>query len=398
MRPTCILPHVIAGGLWAALATGAHAALEICNDTNTLQTVAIGYKGDRDWVSEGWWNIEAGDCAVVLAGGLTRRYYYYYAESSNEDFEGQDYRFCASDEIFTIEGDTGCEERGYETLSMREIDTGERARDFTLTLVNSGGNPTGTDKIAPKIEDESAPPTAEVNEGVNDSSSGPGGPGGGAPVTETVQDTTIVPEEIPMTVSAEDLMTDIPAGNHGRAFETTALFQGCELDGGREMCSFHAGDWKMRVFYRGPTPEALMYALEELAVNMPVYLKADMVETHGNTAAIVVRAVEPRPGDDVDSRLRATLQGDWVDTSDQRWEMTVSGSEIHFRQNGDYSGSRFMRIARQCDGATGEGPFLVQINAENNRRTCYSIDRAEPGRLDLTDVRRGRTTSYRKMR
>lgn len=390
---------VAAGTLWLCLAPAARAGLDICNETDVLQTVAIGFKGDKDWTSEGWWNIDPGDCATVLGGDLTRRYYYYYAESEADTFEGQDYQFCASNDVFTIVGDTDCEQRGYETLSMREIDTGETARDFTLTLVDDGGRPSGSDKIAPKLEEENLPDTTAGETEGPDTSSGPGGPRLGDPVNEEVQDTTIVPpEEVPMSVSVDDLKTDIPQGNHGKPFETVALFQGCELEGGREFCSFHAGDWKMRVFYRGPTPERLMFALEELAINMPVLLKGDMVETDGNVAAIVVRGVEPRPGEDADSLLRAYLQGDWIDQGDRRWEMTVHGSEIYYRQDGDFSTSRFMRIAKECSGSNGQGPVMVQINAENNRRTCYVIDHAEGGMLELTDVRRGRTTTYRRIR
>lgn len=141
-----------------------------------------------------------------------------------------------------------------------------------------------------------------------------------------------------------------------------------------------------------------MYALEDLSVNMPVLLKGDMVETEGNVAAIVVRGVLPAPGQDTHSVLRATMQGDWIDEGDQRWEMTVLGSELYFRQDGAFSAHRFFRIAQECDGSDGEGPVLVQINSENNRRTCYVIDRADAGVLQITDIRRGRTTVYRRLR
>ncbi|WP_172296924.1 DUF1036 domain-containing protein [Pseudoruegeria sp. HB172150] len=381
--------------LWFCLSVDAEAGLNICNETDLVQTVAIGFKGETNWTSEGWWNIDPDDCATVLGGDLDKRYYYYYAESDAASFQGQDYQFCADDEVFTIVGDTDCESRGFETLSMREIDTGETATDFTLTLVDDGGAPDSESKVAPKIED-GGPTTGGIGTG---GSRGPGGPADGQPVNEVVQDTTIVPpEESEMTVLPEDLITDLAEGRHGKGFETIALFQGCELAEGRDFCSFHAGEWKMRVFYRGPTPDTLMYALEELPVNMPVLLKGDMVETHGNFAAIVVRGVVPKPGEDENSRLRAMLQGDWREQGTGHWEMTVLGSEIYYRQDGDFSTSRFFRIQEICDGSGGEGPFLVQINSETNRRTCYRIARADSTALELTDVRRGRTTVYQRMR
>jgi uncharacterized membrane protein len=375
-----------AAALWLALPGAARAGLEICNDTALLQSVAIGYKGDTDWTSEGWWNIAPGDCALVLAGGLTRRYYYYYAEAAGAPFESQDYLFCGSEEIFEITGDTDCEGRGYETLSMREIDTGETARDFTLTLVDGGGAPSNTDK-QPGGEDVAG---LEVG-------GGPGGPPRGAPLNEAVQDTLVVPEEAPMTVSVEDLVTDITQGKHGKPFETGALFQGCELEDGREYCSFHAGDWKMRVFYRGPTPERLMYALEELAVNMPVRLKADMVETTGNIAAIVVRAVEPRPGGDPHARLRAALQGSWAEQGGSGREITLHGSEVHLRTHGSYTGSHLFRLTERCASAGTEGPAMVRIDPETNARDCFVITRPDGATLELRDARSGRRAVYRRV-
>jgi len=375
---------LVSGALWLGWAGAVQADLKICNDTTVLQSIAIGFKGDADWMSQGWWNIDPGDCATVVSGDLKQRYYYYFADAGDDAFEGQEFFFCANDEIFDIVGDTDCEGRGYETLSMREIDTGETARNFTLTLVDDGGRPSGGGK-APG--------------GGTAGGDGSGGQPDDVPLNESVQDTTIVPpDQMPMTVSMEDLDTAIPAGNYGKGFETGALFQGCELHEGRDYCSFHAGDWKMRVFYRGPTPDRLMYALEELQINMPVLLKGDMVETNGNVAAIVVRGVVPTPGEDADAQLRAALQGDWVDQGDTRWEMTVLGSEVYYRQDGEYSTSRFFRLARECEASRGAGPVMVQINAENNRRTCYLIGKADGSRLELTDVRRGRTTIYRRAR
>ncbi len=380
------LPAALGAALWLSLPGAAQAGLEICNDTGALQSVAIGYKGDTDWTSEGWWNIAPQDCALVLAGDLTRRYYYYYAEAAGITFESQNFQFCGNEEIFEITGDTDCESRGFDTLSMREIDTGETARDFTLTLVDGGGAPSNTDKQPPDEE------VAGLETG-----GGPGGPPRGAPLNEAVQDTTlVVPDEAPMTVSVEDLSTEIPQGKHGKPFETAALFQGCELEDKREYCSFHAGDWKMRVFYRGPTPERLMYALEELAVNMPVRLKADMVETSGNIAAIVVRGVEPRPGGDPHARLRAALQGSWAEEGGSGREITLHGSEVHLRTNGSYTSTHMFRLTEGCASADAPGPAMVRIDPETNVRDCFVIARPDGATLELTDARSGRRAVYRR--
>jgi uncharacterized membrane protein len=133
--------------LAAATTAPAHAGLEVCNQTNVARWVAVGYSKDDMWTSEGWWNVEPGDCAHVLDGDLTQQYYYYRAEDPNEEFEGDGYFFCSVDDAFTIVGDQDCAGRGYEEVDFRELDTGESTTTFTLVLNPTtvpGAQPIGT--------------------------------------------------------------------------------------------------------------------------------------------------------------------------------------------------------------------------------------------------------------
>ena len=57
----------------------AAADLKLCNMTASRVGVAIGYKDDKGWVSEGWWNVAAQTCEVLLKGSLVARYYYIHA-------------------------------------------------------------------------------------------------------------------------------------------------------------------------------------------------------------------------------------------------------------------------------------------------------------------------------
>lgn len=123
------------GGLVIA-AGAAQAGLTICNDTASTQSVSIGYKRGDVWMSEGWWNVPAQDCSVVVGGPLENRFYYYRAEINGGDFKGGGYYFCTQPQAYTIRGDDRCEARGYQSEDFREIDTGPSATDFTLTLVN----------------------------------------------------------------------------------------------------------------------------------------------------------------------------------------------------------------------------------------------------------------------
>jgi len=66
------------GGL-VAFATPAQADLRICNETANLVSVSMGYRAERGWMSEGWWQTPPGDCRVLYQGDLQRRFYYLYA-------------------------------------------------------------------------------------------------------------------------------------------------------------------------------------------------------------------------------------------------------------------------------------------------------------------------------
>lgn len=115
-------------------ATPAQAYFEICNQTKGDVTVAFGYRENGVWTSKGWWNIEPSGCATVYGDKLRERYYYYYAEEIDSDgIWGGDYRFCALDDAFTIQGDENCKSRGYDAYDFRQVDVGEEF-DYSIDL------------------------------------------------------------------------------------------------------------------------------------------------------------------------------------------------------------------------------------------------------------------------
>ncbi len=122
--------------LFALLATtlAAHADLKLCNRTNSTIGVALGYKDDKGWASEGWWNVPPKQCKVLLQGDLIARYYYIFAIDYDKGgtWSGPA-TLCIQDKIFTIRGRTNCEARGYRTQGFYEVDTGEKI-DFTIML------------------------------------------------------------------------------------------------------------------------------------------------------------------------------------------------------------------------------------------------------------------------
>ena len=54
----------------------AQEATRMCNNTANRVSVALAYTDGQGWVSEGWWNLKALDCATLLRGALAAQYYY----------------------------------------------------------------------------------------------------------------------------------------------------------------------------------------------------------------------------------------------------------------------------------------------------------------------------------
>ncbi len=124
-----------------AFSAPAHADLRVCNETGNTVSVALGYRAERGWMSEGWWQTPAGECRVLYQGDLERRFYYIYAvdDIGGGAWDGQVF-MCTRDETFTIFGVEDCLARGYERTGFFEIDTQSRS-DWTLQLTETSGAP-----------------------------------------------------------------------------------------------------------------------------------------------------------------------------------------------------------------------------------------------------------------
>lgn len=135
-----LLPLVSAGFFIAAPAP-AYADLRICNQTANVVSVSLGYRAERGWMSEGWWQTPPGDCRTLYQGDLQRRFYYLYAvdDIGGGAWDGQVF-MCTRDETFTIFGVEDCLARGYERTGFFEIDTQNRT-DWTMQLTENAGAP-----------------------------------------------------------------------------------------------------------------------------------------------------------------------------------------------------------------------------------------------------------------
>ncbi len=129
------------GGLLSAALTlaaePAQADFRLCNNTSNRVGIAVGYKENEGWTTEGWWNIAARSCETVLRGALVARFYYIYAIDYDRGGEWSGQAFmCTREKEFTIRGTDDCLARGYDRAGFFEVDTGDQP-SWTVQLTET---------------------------------------------------------------------------------------------------------------------------------------------------------------------------------------------------------------------------------------------------------------------
>lgn len=125
----------------------AFADFRICNRTNSRVGVAVGYKDNDGWSTEGWWNVLPGGCELLLPGPLVARFYYIYAVDYDQGGEWSGKAFmCTRDRMFVIHGVGDCLARGYNRTGFFEVDTGEQ-RNWTIQLTEQGQAPSAAPPV-----------------------------------------------------------------------------------------------------------------------------------------------------------------------------------------------------------------------------------------------------------
>ncbi len=108
-------------------AGAAHADFRVCNGTQNLVGVAIGYRAQEGWTTEGWWQVPASTCATLIEGELQSRYYYLYAEDAARGGRWTgDVNMCVAENEFRIVGVEDCFTRGHQRMGFKEYDTGRQ--------------------------------------------------------------------------------------------------------------------------------------------------------------------------------------------------------------------------------------------------------------------------------
>lgn len=119
------------------MAAPAFADFRLCNNTGSRVGIAIGYKDQDGWTTEGWWNLSARSCETLVKGSLVARFYYVYAVDYDRGGEWSGKAFmCTRDKEFTIKGIEDCLARGYDRTGFFEVDTTEQ-RSWTVQLTEA---------------------------------------------------------------------------------------------------------------------------------------------------------------------------------------------------------------------------------------------------------------------
>jgi uncharacterized membrane protein len=134
----CALTLLAAAAALGVSAGTAQADLRMCNMTSSRVGIAVGYRDNQGWVTEGWWNLAPRGCETLLSSTLNARFYYIYAVDYDRGGEwgGKSY-MCTRDREFTIRGIEDCLARGYDRNGFFEVDTGQQS-SWTIQLTDPG--------------------------------------------------------------------------------------------------------------------------------------------------------------------------------------------------------------------------------------------------------------------
>jgi uncharacterized membrane protein len=133
-RARLLTETTVTAGVSGAGADSGAGGLRLCNRTTSRVGIAIGYKENKRWSTEGWWNVAPDTCETLVAGALVSRFYYVYAvDYDRGGVWGGKAQMCTRDKMFTIHGIEDCVARGYEKTGFFEVDTGEQ-KSWTVQL------------------------------------------------------------------------------------------------------------------------------------------------------------------------------------------------------------------------------------------------------------------------
>lgn len=344
---------ILASGLSGPVLAG----IEVCNDTDTRRSVALGYEAlGGVWTSEGWWGIDPGDCKMLLSDWTPRSAIYYRATTAGGPAIDGDFAFCTASEAFTILGDKECTKRGRDSESFAKAEVGG-AEDFTLSL--------------------------STGQAMRDPEEG---------IVYPDDDTHAEHGLIPFEVSAPFVR-----GTYGEPFTQTGIFGGCEVIDGLDFCEFEVEGWRYHAYYGGGTADAVLDDLQNWPVPTAVELEGDMVSYGDITVEVAMGRVTEVIGGDPFGGARQALQGEWESLDDPASRFRVHGSNVYDYYNGDFMGQQWLTLTQGCEGQGGSVGF-VRMELETQDSWCVFIDRLGVDRIEFINPGRGNLLTYRRVR
>ena len=320
MQKKIILSALIC--LFSGLISPARAELMICNDTDLPHEVAVGFKQDGHWVSEGWWTVDASDCVTPIHGDLQYRFYYYHARNPERTFHHDMLSFCTQPELFTIGGDNDCEARGHDKTYFAKIDTGLGNKNFRQNLST---------------------------------------------------------HSTPLEVRASR-----EPGTWGGPFSGEVVFLDCSVmfRGRFQFCRFIGSGRVFTVVEDNRTPPEVFATLRGMAKATPVQIEGDWVELFDHSVEIALRSVKVRAPNEED-RVLKLLQGNWFSETDSKDQFTILGNERQSNYGGALTSLEYLSVMPFCDEFDGFGPYLYAWDSQGGTGLCYEIKKVSETVLEL---------------
>lgn len=362
-----------------ALPSATLAGLEICNDSEVKQTIAVGYKSGDVWVSEGWWGISPGDCVEPVKGDLKNRYYYLRAQAKGWQFDDERIPFCTTTKAFTIEGDEDCAGRGFDKRYFRKIDTGTSAKHFKVELAAF----VRPDPTEPAERGYKASPTEE--KAAVQAAPEP-------PVKRSTppQDSAAAaPEPKPAATAG------FAPGTHGDPWDGRGIVQGCEIIDGYDHCAFYADGMKFMAPRGGPSDGSAFSVLSAVDPGTPVMVKGDIVEFFDRSVEFAISQLSIAKFTELDVMLH-DMQGQWYSVDDPASQFTVLGAEWIWTYDGDNTRIDPFSITTSCGGRSG-GPYIASLDPEVGDTLCYSVEKLDRTNLVMMYVDNGNFLEYRRL-
>jgi len=337
------------------------AALEVCNESGASVSVAVGYKADEGWTSEGWWNVDEGACKVVISGDLPRTHYYWRAESRSVGFDHESYMFCTEETEFTIIGDKDCDGRGYQRVGFNEIEL-DGATDFTLTLNAPAASKSASAAKAPMSDPE---------------------------------ENTVYPDEGPQV--------DNGPGTFGEPLTISGRFEGCWAVNEDLECELHADGWVYIASEDGPTAPSVISALNSYDIGTFLQLSGDLMYSSGERVDIMVRdialseppAAPPLAAGQMDG-LMEFLQGTWEEDSGSGTAWMIEGNRLRWIHDANIAEEYAFELHPECAASYGAGPVIIGWPEYDPSMgpSCWLVRETGPRHLLVENMVEGGTQSF----